>query len=304
MPIRMFIDPTTQERISPELAAQHFHDHGIMPGQAVSAILADEFRENRTGTHISPSIMNGEKTCRREIVIKRFLPYDQDPLVLWEAVEGTVWHEALAAHDHSGWHRELSLPSEADASHPKVRLIVGSLGSFYQVEVFPGIWMHGTADMVSPDYGIIEDIKTTRYPWTPKPDGIPRDFIADQLADWTYQVNIYGLMIEILKGVRPKEQWAWRIYRGSRNRVYTFRKVAVPILSAESVWERIKDHATSLNQMLLETSQQETEEARRDYIKVHVPMDGEIKRIFRGDKCLKYCSVREQCFAMAGRMDF
>ena len=301
MPIRMFLDSAAQERVSPELAAKHFDDSGIMPGEAVQAILEDETREHRTGVHISPSLMNGEKTCRREIVIKRFLPYDQDPLVLWEAVEGTVWHDALGMHDRTKtWLRELSLPGPEDEGHPQVRKI----GSFYQLEVFPGLWMHGTADRVSHDFKVLCDVKTTRYPWTPRPDGTPRDFIADQLADWVIQINLYARMIEILKGVRPSEQWAWRIYRGSRSRVHTFRKVAVPILTDETLWSRISDHALSLSHFLQGAAEQDGEEAVQNYIKTNVPMDGEIKRIFRGDKCLKYCSVREVCFKMAGRMDF
>lgn len=301
MPIAYFIDPKTMEHVPIEKAVEHFEETGISPGEVIQAIIDDLDDARRQWLHLSPSIMNPDVNCRREIVINRTLPIGLDPLTLWSAYEGTAWHRAfnLIAQSYGGWYREMALPGKEDAAHPKVRKVEHNGQEFYEVEVFPGIWLSGVADRVKEDYSILTDFKSTNYPWTRRKDETPYDYAESQVQGWSIQVNLYKKMIEILKGIRPSEMWAWRIYRGSRNRNFTFRKLPIPFMDDERLEAKIREHATTLHGYLEAAHNADPGPDREAVIK-GIPLDGKDKRMYNNQKCPLYCSAKDTCYKLAG----
>lgn len=305
MPIANFIDPKTLELVSIEEAVAHFEETGLSPGEVIQAIIDDRDDARRKWLHLSPSILNPENNCRREIAIQRFLPFNLDPLSMWSAYEGTAWHRAfnLIGENVSGWHKELALPGPADVDHPKVRKVESEGQTFYELEVFPGIWLSGVADRVREDFKVITDFKSTNYPWTRTKDAPPMDFAESQIRSYQIQVNLYGRMVELLKGTTIEELWVWRIYRGSRNRNFTFRKLPIPKVSPELLESKIREHAETLDGFLRATHAAEPG-PERDAVVNGIPMDGKDKRMYNDQKCSLYCGARDVCYKLAGHTVF
>lgn len=305
MPIAYFIDPKTLETVDIGKAIEHFEETGLAPGEVIQAIIDDRDDARRKWLHLSPSILNPENNCRREIVIQRTMDYTLDPLSLWSAYEGTAWHRAfnLLGEKINGWYREMPLPGPKFADHPQVRKAEYDGDSFYELEIFPDIWVSGVADRVREDFKVITDFKSTNYPWTRSKDASPYDYADSQIKSYAVQVNLYARMVRLLTGVQPEQLWVWRIYRGSRNRNFTFRKLPIPFLGDDALHSLIRDHALSLNQFLTSAHAADPGPAREEVIKL-IPMDGKEKRMFHDQKCPLYCAVKDICYRLAGHTVF
>ena len=301
MPISHFVDAKLGDAHSLEEAVGYFEDAGICPGEVVQAVIEDRDDIRRSWMHISPSMMDPDKNCRRELVIARTVDYGMDPLSMWSAYEGTAWHKAfnLFGKDIKGWHREYPLPGPSDAHNPYVRKVEREGQTFYELEVFPGLWISGIADRVREDFKVISDFKSTNYPWTPKFEGTPRDYAEDQIKSFSIQINLYARAIELLKGVRPEERWVWRIYRGSRDKRYTFRKMPIPFIPPTQLEELVREHSETSLAFLRQAHDAEPGAAREAVI-ASIPMDGKDKRMYNDKKCSLYCPVKDICYGIAG----
>lgn len=301
MPIVAVRDPITLDSIPIEDAPVRFEDAGIMPADVVALILKDAQDEARLTPHVSPSSINPDTNCRRELFLRRYANYVIDPWKQWAAMEGTLFHRMVAG-QAPGWKSEVRVPAEG------------------KIELWPGVEMGGTIDRLRDDGSEIADHKTTKYPWTPKPDAQPRDFARPE--EWAIQLNTYRLLVEkaralgLLDVAKPVEElWVWRTYRGSRLDSKTFRKIRVPWMTSEEIWAKCGDFITSLlgwyaeaeavkAEMTPNTTIYNTLEGKLDEIAGRIPMDGEDKAMFGGKKCTAYCGVNEVCMRIAGRASF
>jgi hypothetical protein len=301
VPIAYFIDPKIGEKVPIEVAVKHFEESGISPGEVIQAIIDDRDDARRTWLHISPSIMNPDNNCRREIVIQRTMDYGMDPLSMWSAYEGTAWHKAfnLFGKAINGWYREMPLPGPEDSDHPLVRKVERDGQTFYELQIFDGIWMSGVADRVREDFKVVTDFKSTNYPWTRRKDENPYDFAESQVISYAPQVNLYARAVRLLKGVEPEQRWVWRIYRGSRNHAFTFRKLPIPRIPDDALDTLVREHALSLSGFL-EAAHVADPGAAREAVIAGIPLDGKIKRMYADKKCSMYCPVKDICYKIAG----
>lgn len=301
MPISHFIDPKLGDVVPIDGAVDYFEDAGICPGEVVQAIIEDRDDIRRSWLHISPSMMNPENNCRREIAITRTMDYGMDPLSMWSAYEGTAWHKAfnLFGRAIKGWHREMPLPGPEDVDHPLVRKIEREGQTFYELEIFKDLWISGVADKVSEDFKIIQDLKSTNYPWTMKKLSPPMDFAESQVQSYAPQVNLYARAIHLLKGVEPEERWVWRMYRGSRDHKFTFRKLPIPKIPADRLETFVREHSETSLAYLKAAHDAEPGPAREGFI-ASIPMDGKDKRMYADKKCSLYCPVQDICYKIAG----
>ena len=301
MPISHFIDPKLGDRVEIADAVAYFEASGICPGEVVQAVINDRDDARRTWLHISPSILNPENNCRREIVIQRTVDYGMDPLSMWSAYEGTAWHKAfnLFGQDIEGWYREMPLPGPDDADHPLVRKVERGGQVFYELQIFDGVWVSGIADRVRKDFKVVSDFKSTNYPWTRRKEDNPYDYAESQVQSYAPQVNLYARAVRLLKGVEPEERWVWRIYRGSRNHNFTFRKLPIPRIPDDKLEVFVREHAETLMAALDEAHHAEPGSAREAVI-ARIPMDGKVKRMYADKKCDLYCPVKDICYKIAG----
>lgn len=318
MPIKSLIGPNG-ERVALEDAPTYFDEIGLIPMEATAAMLGHEMRARTEHTMLSPSKMDPEKVCRRQVVIENFLPYDLEPMVLWEAWEGTLWHRVFVREGQTliGDCREISLPRPEDTGKPGVREIENGI---LAIEVFPGIWMRGTLDRLKDDLESLTDHKTQRTPgttWTKDSKTGEKvaklqDYGERNVPQWALQLNIYGFMVEKVFGSFPKHLWIWRTYRGCYDRAAIFRKFPIPRLSKDEVWAKVGTLATTLQSYLREAEEIRVgEEAQgRDpvaalerFIK-GIPMDGKDKHMFNGKKCTMFCEVKDLCFKLANVLDW
>lgn len=112
MPIVGLISPKTGTLFTIEEGIAHFEEEGIMPGEAIQAILNSAAGHGGFHARTSPSIADPETTCRREQVLKRFVDYHLDPFIIWDAQEGTLWHDIFefAGKGMEGWKQEVECP--------------------------------------------------------------------------------------------------------------------------------------------------------------------------------------------------
>lgn len=294
MPLTHFLDPKSNERIEFADAPTYFDEQGIMPYEAIS-ILVQRFGDTRRGgAHLSPSMLNPQASCRREIALKRFAEYGINPLRLWEMEEGTIWHAAfeLAGNESAvgQWQHEMLLPNETFAGQAGVRQTKDGV---WEYEVFPGIWLSGVVDRLKNDLTVLVDHKTTRFAKSR----------AGYKADWTPQVNLYRFMVEDLTGADITEQWVWRMFRGSYERDMTFRKFKVPYISREEMQSRIESWTLELRDGLLNCveCQASNDQAALDEALLAVPADGKVKNLWGGKKCKDWCHVRPECDGLEDR---
>lgn len=223
MPLTHLIDPTLGKKIPLEEAAEYFEQAGLMPAPVINAIIRSE-RENektRCGDRVSPSMATPDALCRREHAIKRNLPYGLNPLTLWEAMEGTVWHSALLPEEGEDWDYEVA---------------VGP------VELF-GVSLSGHVDGLRKDRKKLIDIKTQRFS---KKDWGMKD-------DWRYQTSIYCHIIHAQYGVMP-EPTVWRIYRGSYERERTFRRFNFEVVPLDKLEKLVGGFLKETQQILGEAT--------------------------------------------------
>lgn len=307
MPITQIMDPTEHQLIPIDQAAEYFESQGLIPAEVIHGLIRQQVddRNEYGGEHLSPSQISPDTTCRRDIIIKRFFEYAQNPYQLWAAMEGTLYHEAfrMMGKDRPGAERELSLPdNHIHASHPLVQVREGRP----RVEVFPGVWMRGTIDLLLGKEATIIDYKTSRYNST--------DYWEKSSEEWKPQINIYAYIVEILREMEIKHLWVWRTYRGSYKPEATFRKIPIQKVEKDQLWWELKPWVEGLLEALKRANEiyqnglatgQDWKPAMAELLRP-MPMDGE--NMFKGKdgstKCTKWCAVKEQCFAIQGRMDF
>jgi hypothetical protein len=280
-----FRHPQDESTIPLADAPKVLDDLGYMPAEAVQAMVDDIMGIKHKGPYLSPSIMNPDTTCRRQIVGERYLDYIENPTRLWAALEGTFFHWAMAEagrnlnHDT---HVNVRMPAEDDGSHRA------------EIEVWPGIKLAGEADRVCGDE--IIDHKTSRYSKT--------DYGARNVDEWAIQLNLYRHMYEAMTGRKVTALFVWRTYRGCYEADKTFRKFPIPLLSKETLYEKIGAWAESLRDMLTKAEAIKAEGGdMREFVKT-LPMDGADKQMFGAQKCTKYCGLYEVCYALAGKVSF
>lgn len=288
-----------------------------MPAEAVTAIIGEN--SNSTGwPHLSPSNVNPEKNCRRKLVFQRMLPVALDPRGAFAAKSGDFWHGFWGRNAAAleGWGHETWLPDQegGDKDHPKVRMITRHGREIWQVEAFPGFWTRGRVDRQAPDWSEIVDHKTTKYPWTPKYKGKPRDYgERDAVDDWPIQLSLLAHMAEMLgRTQRVRDLWVWRTYLGSQLPEKTFRKFYVRRLEPAALWCRIEEYvlgAQALMKRVVKLTGEHTtfsDEYTEGVLKVAAvaPADGLDKDMFKGWLCREGCPFRDACFKIQGRLTF
>lgn len=296
MPLAYFICPETNEKISFEDAPTYFDERGIMPAAAVRATLADLDDVRRKGTHLSASMLNPDTTCRREVVMKRFTGYGQTPWAMWDADEGTLYHQIL-----STW-------GEGDP----LRFYEQRLPPIGRNEtLIPGVPLTGRSDEIyiitpEPKDSLeveIVDFKTTRFPWKKTKDGKPVDYMRPE--DHVPQLNMLRYLFEDSDPYKRtvRALWVWRIYKGSYERTATFRKVPIPMVSREALLNIIGEFAGSLQGYLNACEAATTPEQLEAAIDA-APMDGHDNAMFNGTKCARFCVMQEPCFKLKGMVRF
>lgn len=298
---------------TPVTAANGMDSLGIIPEEVLVAMLDADPEHNSKHARVQPSGANPESSCRREIYLKRFIDYYVDPLILWEALEGTLTHHVLQAggEDLDG-DREIRLPTPEAPG-----VVEDPVTGTPTLEVWPGVFMSGRLDYGNQETCVIRDTKTSRYPkvWG---KGLPgRDFGEQNIGTpnkpggWTIQLNIYRLLWEKTYGKKLKHIYVWRMYRGSQERTLAWRKFEVPIVDSDLIWNAIGNFVLSTIKNLqkgveIEESDLDAEAKEKAHQNhaITIPMDGYDKKIFHGQKCPKYCEVKDQCFKLAGLVDF
>jgi hypothetical protein len=275
MPLVGLRDPQTLEVFDLKNAVEHFEEAGLVPRE-ITALVAQE-GEGRINSRpfISPSIMDPGSTCRRQMMIERYLDYVLDIHKVWAAKEGGVWHDAFASIGAGDdWYNEYMLPPQHKGRTVK------------RMEIFPGVWIRGIVDRAKKDWSEVHDFKTT------KP--AKKDYGLKQ--DWKVQVNIYARMIEQLYGVKPK-MYVWRMIRGSYEPSNVFRKFSVPELT-DAEWAKVQAFSESLVAKLEACEALVDEKEAIKMLIKNTPMDG--IGMFGNKKCELYCAVQEQCYSIEG----
>lgn len=273
-------------------AARWFEDNGYMPYEAAAAVIKDVFNPKREGIRVSPSMMTPGSTCKREVVIQKTMEYDVELMRLWEAMEGTLFHEALSAAGAGGdWEYEVELPQSEQQGLTRW----DERTQVYEAEIFTGMWTHGTADKVNREWTELHDFKTARFPKLKK-DGTPYDYgVKDE---WTIQLNLYRRLMELCRPeTRVERIWVWRMYKGSWDRRFTFRKLAIPLLDYGLLEDKVRSHYEQLKGSLI-LADQAVSQAEREQIIRAMAMDGQ--GMFGGKKCSEYCAVNKICFDIQG----
>jgi hypothetical protein len=293
MPLTHLHDPVNGIDIPLEQAPEYFEHQGLIPMEVTQALLNTANDPRRLDEHLSPSVADPDTTCRREQIIRRFMPYSLDPMVTWEAMEGTVWHNAFSAmsEGNQDWFSELPIPGPDDEDLPHVKRTTEDV---LVVETLPGIWLSGVVDRVSRDFKTLVDHKTQRFS--------KRDWGFK--SGWKLQINLYVLMIKRTKDVEPEQLAVWRTYRGSYERDRTFRYFPCPKMNVDEIDSKIRKHCEDLQKRLVEAKaayDAGDQAAIEDLIK-NTPMDGQT--MFNGKKCSQYCSVQKVCFGLEGLPTF
>ena len=307
MPLRYIIHPLTGEMLIPEEAPGILEEEGVMPAEAVQAVVEDRSGGGPVWPYLSPSYCIPENTCRRKLLMQRTLECDINPMSYEGANEGTAWHDFMEKQPTlEGWHKEVWLPDQdgADDSHPQVRVIEHKGRKVRQLEFFPGLWMRTRIDRASPDWSRLYNHKTSRWPkgyYDEKKGRVPKTDYGDRDArgSWAVQGNLERRAVELLRGTKVEELWVWRKYRGSQILRFSYRKFPVQVWTDDRLWGEIQEFVQGLLPVLQLASETEHEE---DFLKLakSLPMDGKDKNMFNGWLCRDGCPFREQCYGLQG----
>lgn len=154
----------TGQDVPIEDAFEHFHvEHRLMMGPSIQAIVNSATDDRRmAGAGVSASMGSPTETCRRQILIERFVDFIMDPRDLDEAEEGTMFHSAFLKRGVGieGWGFEHPLPGPQDLDHELVR--ENPKHGFPEMEILPGVWHSCIVDMFTSDWRAIHDLKTKR----------------------------------------------------------------------------------------------------------------------------------------------
>jgi hypothetical protein len=287
MPLTHLIHPVSGEKFPDvETAARALDEAGLVPA-AVTRLCGVRLGKEVVppNAYLYPSIMNQKTTCRRQLVLERFVPFGGAPG--WSpAMEGGAVHAAIST--------ELTLPDDIVEPIP---------GSFKEcedgkkrIEVIPGVWMRGKVDLLEEIEGgwRLTDYKTKKWPKGFK-DVPSETYTHEDVQDWSIQLSCYAVMIEKVTGKPVKEAVVWRIFNGSHNQAYTFRKFPIPIMSALTLESQLGGWASDAIKWLEQAVGGDVPGATKA-----ARMDGYDDRMFNGKKCTMHCPVREQCFGATG----
>ncbi len=306
----------TNKCMSFEEGINYFEEVGAMPAEAVIAIVRDVQSHEGKHARLSPSMCNEETTCRRQIVLERFVDYYLDPVVVQEAREGQLCHETLqqAGKGLEGWDQEVTLPPKHDPIDPPItQPTIDPDDGKACYEVFPGVFMRGRADKLKDDITILTDFKTSKYPKTyggkpPKTDWGEKS----NEKDWPIQLGMYRHMVGLARGKMPDDLRVWRMYRGSHDKSKTWRRFTVPVMHINTIWRIIGDFVKSTTAYLKiamriekgEGSHEEKQQALKEFCKT-IPADGYDKKMFYGKKCYNWCAASRICLGeLMGKTQF
>lgn len=311
MPCRNLFDTENNKVVTRGEAPLYFEGRGIMPKEAVELVIESLTgpRGSEDPRYLTPSQLCPDTNCRREICLERFVEYDLDPRKLWEACEGQIWHHAF--YQRSGKH-EIVLPDHLIAKRegpPTTGNIKVCEDGLMRAEIVSGIWCRGTVDnLYYVDGGdpittlTIRDHKTQAYPkvYGDKPpidfaEPDPKGRWKGNRHEWAFQFSAYALIAECVTGVPVKEIFAWRMYRGSKDRSKTFRKIPIKKWSCEKLQELLTPWVYEATEWLQRCYELKEEPERLLQFIRTLPMDGAEKHMFGGQKCAKYCSVASIC---------
>lgn len=290
MPLVGLVCPKCGKETGLNDGPMHLHDCGAMMAQVVQSLIEADGDERRMlGGGASPSIGDGEVTCRRELILRRHYPYVLNPFRLWAAMEGTFYHKGLleCAGILPGWDVEVAFPREEDEGKEGIRR--NPKWNFLQAEVWPGVWMSARIDAWNRDTGTILNLKSTRM--TKTDYGFKKD--------WSTQSNLERLVMNRC-GVEVKEMEIWRVYKGCYEEDKAWRKFIVPRVADDEMWKRC---ARFMTEMIQWDEAMEVAEDK-DGVLGGIPLDGHVKRMFNGKKCTHYCTSYQVCMAKAGKVVF
>lgn len=262
---------------------------GVLPPSPFEGQVSEPVHGDKTfSSHLSPSSCMPTTICLREQAIKRALPYSSNSGSGWMANEGTALWTSLKRGGGMPppYGYELHLPGSYSPNTDRV-------------EVLPGWATKGTIDRLffDPDTGLITDIfdiKTKR----------PMKNDRGLESEWQIQMNVYARLCRNL-GLTANNQlprmWIWRIYRGASDARTVFRKLVVPPLDDLQLEGRIGKFVRESEATLAQVFDGTDDIAALRQRCAALPMDGEIKQMFGGKKCEKYCSVTDLCYDLAGK---
>jgi hypothetical protein len=327
MPAVCFTKPGEEGVVSFADAPAWYDENTEVPGEAIRLLTQLEGDPRRLGINLSPSGLDAETTCKRQLLLKKFFPYAIDGIAEWQATEGTAWHAAFDSvvprEDNDDWHREALLPDDLldhmgpDAwakliKEDKVRLWhYTPTHSSWEVQIFPGIWVNGRCDKLSKDLSTIEDFKTKAWAgWLDRKTGQHKIRHYPPGDSDGIQLNAYARMVEVVTGTSPEKLVIRRMYRGARDAKEAWKKYEIPRWSNDELESRIRPHveafvghAVAMKEIKdrLEAADEDPTAALLQYLN-DVPMDG--THMFNGKKCSLYCTQMPICFAQAGKVRF
>ena len=298
--LESLICPVSAQEVPLSEAPLYFEDKGIAPAEAVAFYIRSErpgilplspfeylpiepvHGDKTFSSSLSPSSCSPNSVCLREVAISRALPFSSAPASGWMANEGTALWTSL---------------KRAGAMSPPYEYEV-TVGQPDKIEILKGWFVRGTIDRLRRDEKgkVVEifDIKTKRFLKTDR--GLE--------SDWQLQMNCYARLLrnsgQTADGQLPK-MFIWRIYRGAADASTVFRKLFVPPLDDLQLEGRIGNFVRSSEAKLAEifAGTDDLSDLRERVNRL--PMDGEIKQMFNGKKCSKYCRVMDLCYDLAGK---
>lgn len=300
MPCIGFICPKCLAKVPLEEAVEHLGETcAVMYGAVVQSFVNSQGDERRgRGAGVSASIMSPDVTCRRQLLIQRYLDYWLDPRAAEEAEEGSVIHHAMHARGSGGdrWGLETPLPGAGDMDKAGVRR--NPIGDFLELELWPDVWVSGIVDRHLKDWSVIEDLKTKRAAKVQYPPSLST----------TIQLNILKLLAERLGYGPVGKLYAWTYQRGCYEASLRHRRWEIQVLPEQMLRQHSEKHARTLAGY-----QMACEAARGLPMAVlganpleatikQVPMDGKDLGMFNGKKCIQYCEVNQICFGLAGEV--
>ena len=307
MPIRNLIHPLTGEPIPLEEAPGVLEKDAVMPAGAVETVIKDLPGHGADPRFVTASGLCPETTCRREEFLKRFFPYDVVPTSQWDMQEGTAIHARLGC-------TEINVPGDLYQGTTLPACVKLGPDGYPRVELWPGVHTRGRFDDITkitgpegPGWRVVEH-KTTKYPKTFK-DTPPETYTEKTADEWSFQLSALVHMVEKVTDLPVLEGWVWRIFRGSHSRAATFRKFflvrdarpslgVVPIMSLETMWNRLGDWLTAYLEWLRRGYAVKGQEDALKGVLKDIPLDGQLKQMFAGKKCVN-CAVRSICFEQA-----
>lgn len=251
-----------------------------LPPAMVKFIEEGYRNEARQGEALSPSMAGG---CMREVALARSFPFDAEPLAGFSAFQGSMFHAGMVKVCPEGWLCEVAIPGDHwfDSASNRIE----------KVELWPGILVSGTADLVNEDFSELEDYKTSRE-YSKWDRSLGRKVYTHYLPHdgMIYQLNVYGRMVEKLTGKMP-ELGIWKVLLGCGEPREAIRFYPIEVLELDELKQKVVDGPGGW-QRLLEVMREEDLDKRLEMIK-EMPLTGRTQ--LNGTKCEKYCGQKKPC---------